>query len=92
MAEFLNNLRGKFLGDQMVHKRSLSATECRRELEYNNILLEDAEKNLREIFNNLLKGDETESVKALLGRHTKILVKYIVKLETKGDKTENRVL
>lgn len=33
-----------------------------------------------------------ESVKALLGRHTKILVKYVVKLETKGDKTENRVL
>lgn len=34
----------------------------------------------------------TESVKALLGRHTKILVKYMVKLETKGDKTDNRVL
>lgn len=33
-----------------------------------------------------------ESVKALLGRHTKILVKYMIKLETKGDKTENRVL
>lgn len=34
----------------------------------------------------------TESVKSILGRHTKILVKYMVKLETKGDKTENRVL
>lgn len=34
----------------------------------------------------------SESVKAILGRHTKILVKYMVKLETKGDKTENRVL
>lgn len=34
----------------------------------------------------------SESVRALLGRHTKILVKYMVKLETKGDKTENRVL
>ncbi|KAH8261641.1 hypothetical protein KR044_012753 [Drosophila immigrans] len=33
-----------------------------------------------------------ESVKSILGRHTKILVKYMVKLETKGDKTENRVL
>lgn len=33
-----------------------------------------------------------DSVKALLGRHTKILIKYMVKLETKGDKTENRVL
>lgn len=31
-------------------------------------------------------------MKALLGRHTKILVKYMIKLETKGDKTENRVL
>ncbi|XP_017132825.2 F-actin-uncapping protein LRRC16A isoform X5 [Drosophila elegans] len=35
---------------------------------------------------------DTESVKSILGRHTKILVKYMVKLETKGDKTENRVL
>lgn len=34
----------------------------------------------------------TESVKSVLGRHTKILVKYMVKLETKNDKTENRVL
>uniref|UniRef100_A0A6B2ED94 Putative myosin-i-binding protein n=1 Tax=Phlebotomus kandelakii TaxID=1109342 RepID=A0A6B2ED94_9DIPT len=39
-----------------------------------------------------LTKDLNESVKALLGRHTKILVKYIVKLEMKGDKTENRVL
>ncbi|KMY92067.1 F-actin-uncapping protein LRRC16A isoform X2 [Drosophila mauritiana] len=35
---------------------------------------------------------DKESVKSILGRHTKILVKYMVKLETKGDKTENRVL
>jgi len=34
----------------------------------------------------------TDSVKAVLGRHTKILVKYMIKLETKSDKTENRVL
>lgn len=40
----------------------------------------------------LLSFTVAESVKALLGRHTKILVKYVVKLETKGDKTENRVL
>ena len=33
-----------------------------------------------------------DSVKAVLGRHTKILVKYMIKLETKSDKTENRVL
>ncbi|KAJ1529208.1 hypothetical protein ONE63_006012 [Megalurothrips usitatus] len=33
-----------------------------------------------------------ESVKALLGKHVKILLKNVVKLETKGDKTENRVL
>lgn len=33
-----------------------------------------------------------DSVKAILGRHTKILVKYMIKLETKSDKTENRVL
>uniref|UniRef100_A0A1B0BW25 CARMIL C-terminal domain-containing protein n=1 Tax=Glossina palpalis gambiensis TaxID=67801 RepID=A0A1B0BW25_9MUSC len=39
------------------------------------------------LFSNL-----TESVKSILGRHTKILVKYMVKIETKGDKTENRVL
>lgn len=34
----------------------------------------------------------TDSIKVLLGRHTKILVKYMVKLEIKTDKTENRVL
>ncbi|KAG5672565.1 hypothetical protein PVAND_002682 [Polypedilum vanderplanki] len=33
-----------------------------------------------------------DSVKNILGRHTKILVKYMIKLETKSDKTENRVL
>ena len=33
-----------------------------------------------------------ESVKSLLGKHVKILLKNVVKLETKGDKTENRVL
>lgn len=33
-----------------------------------------------------------DSIKALLGRHTKILVKYMVKLELKADKLENRVL
>jgi hypothetical protein len=31
-------------------------------------------------------------VKSLLGKHVKILLKNVVKLETKGDKTENRVL
>ncbi|KAL5287829.1 crml-1 family protein [Megaselia abdita] len=39
-----------------------------------------------------LTKDLNESVKSLLGRHTKVLVKYMIKLETKGDKTENRVL
>lgn len=39
-----------------------------------------------------LTKDLNESVKTLLGRHTKILVKYMVKLEIKNDKTENRVL
>lgn len=33
-----------------------------------------------------------DSIKSVLGRHTKILVKYMVKLEYKTDKTENRVL
>lgn len=33
-----------------------------------------------------------ESVKALLGKHVKILLKNVVKLETKQDKLENRVL
>uniref|UniRef100_A0A336K1P9 CSON012992 protein n=1 Tax=Culicoides sonorensis TaxID=179676 RepID=A0A336K1P9_CULSO len=36
--------------------------------------------------------DLTDSIKSVLGRHTKILVKYMVKLEYKTDKTENRVL
>ncbi|XP_063699418.1 F-actin-uncapping protein LRRC16A isoform X2 [Culicoides brevitarsis] len=36
--------------------------------------------------------DLNESIKSVLGRHTKILVKYMVKLEYKTDKTENRVL
>lgn len=34
----------------------------------------------------------SESVKALLGKRVKILLKNVVRLETKGDKTENRVL
>lgn len=34
----------------------------------------------------------TESVKSLLGKHVKILLKNVVRLETKGDKTEYRVL
>ena len=33
-----------------------------------------------------------ESVKSLLGKHVKILLKTVVKLETKPDKLENRVL
>lgn len=33
-----------------------------------------------------------DSVKSLLGRHTKILIKYMVRLEIKADKTDNRVL
>ncbi|XP_055602559.1 F-actin-uncapping protein LRRC16A isoform X2 [Uranotaenia lowii] len=39
-----------------------------------------------------LTKDLNESIKSVLGRHTKILVKYMVKLETRGDKVENRVL
>jgi hypothetical protein len=31
-------------------------------------------------------------VKSLLGKHVKILLKNVVRLETKGDKTENRVM
>lgn len=34
----------------------------------------------------------SDSVTALLGKRIKILLKNVVKLETKGDKTENRVL
>ncbi|CAL7935773.1 unnamed protein product [Xylocopa violacea] len=39
-----------------------------------------------------LTKDLNESVKALLGKHIKILLKNVVKLETKQDKQENRVL
>lgn len=39
-----------------------------------------------------LTKDLNESVKSLLGKHVKILLKNVVRLETKGDKTENRVL
>ncbi|XP_029177752.1 F-actin-uncapping protein LRRC16A isoform X4 [Nylanderia fulva] len=39
-----------------------------------------------------LTKDLNESVKALLGKHVKILLKNVVKLETKQDKLENRVL
>lgn len=34
----------------------------------------------------------TESIKSSLGNKVKILFKNVVRLETKGDKTENRVL
>lgn len=34
----------------------------------------------------------TDSIKTLLGKQVKILFKNVVRLETKGDKTENRVL
>lgn len=36
--------------------------------------------------------DLNESAKSLLGRNTKILVKYMVKQETKNDKVETRIL
>ncbi|XP_014216168.1 F-actin-uncapping protein LRRC16A isoform X2 [Copidosoma floridanum] len=39
-----------------------------------------------------LTKDLNESVKTLLGKHVKILLKNVVKLETKQDKLENRVL
>ncbi|XP_046397648.1 F-actin-uncapping protein LRRC16A isoform X2 [Ischnura elegans] len=39
-----------------------------------------------------LTKDLNESIKTLLGKHVKTLLKIVVKLETKGDKTENRVL
>ncbi|XP_014279293.1 F-actin-uncapping protein LRRC16A isoform X3 [Halyomorpha halys] len=39
-----------------------------------------------------LTKDLNDSVTALLGKRIKILLKNVVKLETKGDKTENRVL
>lgn len=35
---------------------------------------------------------DIESVKLLLGKHVKILLKNVVKFEVKADKTENRVL
>ncbi|CAG7733832.1 unnamed protein product, partial [Allacma fusca] len=34
----------------------------------------------------------SDGIKNLLGKHVKILLKCAVKLESKGDKTENRVL
>ncbi|XP_050743130.1 F-actin-uncapping protein LRRC16A isoform X1 [Drosophila biarmipes] len=49
-------------------------------------------KKFNKIFGSKKLQHAGESVKSILGRHTKILVKYMVKLETKGDKTENRVL
>ncbi|XP_065226463.1 F-actin-uncapping protein LRRC16A isoform X2 [Planococcus citri] len=39
-----------------------------------------------------LTKDLNESVKLLLGKHVKILLKNVVKFETKAEKTENRVL
>lgn len=39
-----------------------------------------------------LTKDLNESIKSLLGKQVKILFKNVVRLETKGDKTENRVL
>nr|XP_022912883.1 F-actin-uncapping protein LRRC16A isoform X2 [Onthophagus taurus] len=39
-----------------------------------------------------LTKDLNDSIKVLLGKQVKILFKNVVKLETKGDKTENRVL
>lgn len=33
-----------------------------------------------------------ESVKNVLGKHVKILERRAVRMETKGDKTENRIL
>ncbi|XP_050097561.1 F-actin-uncapping protein LRRC16A isoform X2 [Anopheles aquasalis] len=58
-------------------------------------IVEHAAKYLSKVLTLIhLSGNKniTESVKTLLGRHTKILVKYMVKLEVKTDKTENRVL
>ncbi|XP_018333810.1 F-actin-uncapping protein LRRC16A [Agrilus planipennis] len=39
-----------------------------------------------------LTKDLNESIKRLLGKQVKILFKNVVRLETKGDKTENRVM
>lgn len=44
------------------------------------------------VYNVMNNSLFTESVKALLGKHVKILLKNVVKLETKPDKQENRVL
>lgn len=44
------------------------------------------------MFINLINIFISESIKNLLGKQVKILFKNVVKLETKGDKTENRVL
>ncbi|XP_058833683.1 F-actin-uncapping protein LRRC16A isoform X4 [Topomyia yanbarensis] len=67
----------------------------RRKSDRTEFSLEYAGKYLSQVLILMHLGDNkniTESVKTLLGRHTKILVKYMVKLETKSDKTENRVL
>lgn len=34
----------------------------------------------------------SEGIKTLLGKHVRILLKCAVKMESKGDKTENRIL
>ncbi|KAH1004387.1 hypothetical protein HUJ04_004144 [Dendroctonus ponderosae] len=39
-----------------------------------------------------LTKDLNESIKSSVGNKVKILFKNVVRLETKGDKTENRVL
>ncbi|XP_026842617.1 F-actin-uncapping protein LRRC16A isoform X3 [Drosophila persimilis] len=64
---------------------------------YTNEMMNHIDQYLRRIMELQIrdvvkKQRDEESVKSILGRHTKILVKYMVKLETKGDKTENRVL
>ncbi|XP_037922065.1 F-actin-uncapping protein LRRC16A isoform X10 [Hermetia illucens] len=60
---------------------------------YTNELMTHIEEYIATIIAIQLANEgSTDSVKSILGRHTKILVKYMVKLETKGDKTENRVL
>ncbi|XP_070066392.1 F-actin-uncapping protein LRRC16A isoform X6 [Drosophila virilis] len=64
---------------------------------YTNEMMNHIDQYLRRIIELQIRDvvrqtKNKESVKSILGRHTKILVKYMVKLETKGDKTENRVL
>ncbi|KRG04507.1 uncharacterized protein Dmoj_GI19192, isoform F [Drosophila mojavensis] len=64
---------------------------------YTNEMMNHIDQYLRRIMELQIRdvvrqAKDEESVKSILGRHTKILVKYMVKLETKGDKTENRVL